>query len=141
MVDVINMSNKLPYEVFGQIGTSTYIPKSFKYKEFISRAHMNELIKKAKIIISHGGSASIISALKLNRKIICVPRLKKYNEHVDDHQLELSAKFKQIGIIELVINENNLYDAIEKIESVNYKRFTFNNVSLINSIKADIDVL
>jgi len=50
-------------------------------------------------------------------------------------------KLKQRGNIEWVINENNLYDAIEKIESVNYKGFMFNNVSLINSIKADIDIL
>ena len=61
-IDLINMSKKLPYEVFAQIGASTYIPKSFKYIKFVTRTHLTDLINKAKIIISHGGSASIIGS-------------------------------------------------------------------------------
>ena len=140
-IDLINMSKKLPYEVFAQIGTSTYIPKSFNYIKFVTRTHLIDLINKAKIIISHGGSASIITALKLNKKIISVPRLKKYNEHVDDHQLELLVKLKQKGLIELIINENDIYDAINKIESTHFKKYTSDNANLIKSISADIDVV
>jgi len=140
-MDLINMSKKLPYEVFAQIGTSTYTPKSFKYIKFVTRTHLTDLINNAKIIISHGGSASIITALKLNKKIISVPRLKKYNEHVDDHQLELVDKLKQNGLIEVIITENDISDAINKIEGLHFKKYTSNNSNLIKSISADIDVV
>jgi len=140
-VDILNISNRLPYKVFAQIGYSTYSPTSFKYKKFVSKSEMNNLIKKAKIIISHGGTASITSALKANKKIICIPRLKKYNEHIDDHQLEISSKLKELEVLEVIINEDDLYDAIKKIEDAKYNKFIFNNVSLKNSIKAIINEL
>ena len=138
-VDILNISNRLPYKVFAQIGHSTYSPTSFQYKKFVSKSEMNDLIKKAKIIISHAGSASITSALKANKKIICIPRLKKYNEHIDDHQLEITSKFKELEVLEVIISEDDLHDAIKKIEDTKYNKFVFNNVSLINSIKAIID--
>ena len=70
-----------------------------------------------------------------------MPRLKKYNEHVDDHQAELLDKLKQNGLIEVLINENDIYDAINKIESLHFKKYTSNNSNLIKSISADIDVV
>ena len=140
-VDMINMHNELPYKVFGQIGASTYIPKSFEYQRFVSRVDMNGLMNRAKIIISHAGCASIVSALKANKKTICIPRLKKYNEHVDDHQLEITSKLKELEVLEVIINENDLYGAICKIEEAKYNKFIFKNGIFIKSIEAIINEL
>ena len=55
----------------------------------------NETIEKSDYIITHGGVGSIIDSLKKNKKVIAVPRLGKYNEHVNDHQVEIIESFNE----------------------------------------------
>ena len=43
-------------EIFAQIGTSTYIPKHFKYKDFLSQDEFQDLVNKSNLVISHGAS-------------------------------------------------------------------------------------
>ena len=71
---------------------------------------------EATLIITHGGVGSIVSALKKNKKVIVVPRLKKYNEHIDDHQLEIVEEFKKRKHILLNTNLNDLYSDLCNIE-------------------------
>ena len=76
--------------VVAQVGHSRYIPKNFNSFQFKSENEINLLIENADIIITHSGVGSITTALKLQKKVIVVPRLKEYKEHVDDHQLEIA---------------------------------------------------
>ena len=50
-------------------------------------------INDCNILITHGGVGSIISGLKKDKKVIAVPRLEKYKEHVNDHQLQIIENF------------------------------------------------
>ncbi|UAL52079.1 MULTISPECIES: glycosyltransferase [Metabacillus] len=61
--------------------------------DFKNAEELNELIKASNLIITHAGTSSINQALTLKKPIIIVPRRQKYNEHVDDHQLEMSDYF------------------------------------------------
>jgi UDP-N-acetylglucosamine transferase subunit ALG13 len=45
-------------------------------------------IQQADVVISHGGPATIAAVRAHNKIPIVVPRLKRFGEHVDDHQLE-----------------------------------------------------
>ena len=78
-------------DVFAQIGYSDYLPKNFSYKKFLDRDEFSNEMEKANIVITHGGTGAIIGAVKKGKKVIAVPRLAKYGEHVDDHQLQLIA--------------------------------------------------
>ena len=73
-----------------QIGNGTYEPKNCEYYRFVDSAKFEELYKTADTIICHAGAGSIINALKNNKHLIIVPRMKKFNEHTDDHQLDLA---------------------------------------------------
>lgn len=75
-------------DVFMQIGYSTYEPQYCQWKKLISYDEMNEMYNKADIIITHGGPASFMKALELKKIPIVVPRQVKYDEHVNDHQVE-----------------------------------------------------
>ena len=82
------IENKLiECEVVAQIGYSDYKPKNYKYKELISYDEMDELVKKADIVITHGGPGSIFHAIHYKKVPIVVPRNPVYNEHVDEHQI------------------------------------------------------
>ena len=97
------------------------------------------MIFKANLIITHGGSAAITTSLKKNKKVIAVPRLKEFGEHVDDHQLEIISKLKQEGLIEMVLELKDLEDSISNIEKVTFKRFKSNTELFIKSIENDIN--
>ena len=79
-------------KVFAQIGTCSYIPKHYEYVKFLSPEEYDKCLKDCSYVIAHAGVGSIHSALKLNKKILVVPRISKYNEHIDDHQCEIARK-------------------------------------------------
>ena len=75
--------------VYAQIGYSNYLPRHYSSTKFLDRTEFMSFIEKADIIITHGGTGVIIKSVKMGKKIVAVPRLAKYGEHVDDHQLQL----------------------------------------------------
>ena len=105
----------LDEEVFAQIGYSNYKPKNYKYKEFLDREEFSEVINCSDIVITHGGTGAIIGAVKKRKKVIAVPRLAKYGEHVDDHQLQLVSQFRELDLI-YSCEDGDLKSAIETVK-------------------------
>lgn len=101
-------------EIFAQIGTSTYKPKNFQYKDFLSPEDFEEKIKKADIVISHGASGSIMKALNLGKKVIAVTRLKKYGEHINDHQIQNNEAFASNKYVLAVYEMKDLEGALKQ---------------------------
>ena len=85
--------------VFAQIGISDYQPKHYLYKAFLDRNEFKEIMNCCSIVITHGGTGTIVEALKKGKKVIAVPRLAKYGEHVDDHQLQMIKQFEEANLI------------------------------------------
>ena len=114
-LDKMCEAGQIKEEIFAQIGTSTYKPKSFKYKEFLSPEEFQEKINKADIVITHGASGSIMKALNAGKKVIAVTRLKKYGEHINDHQIQNNEAFASNKYVLAVYEMDELEQAIEKI--------------------------
>lgn len=68
-------------------------------KSFIAPRELNELHEKARVIITHAGTGSLIKAIKFKKKVIAIARLIKYFEHVDDHQVEILEEFARLNYI------------------------------------------
>lgn len=79
-------------DIIVQTGYSTYVPKNCEHKDFFSYQEMNDYMQKADIIITHGGPSTFMSVLAQGKVPIVVPRLKKYGEHVNDHQMQFVEK-------------------------------------------------
>lgn len=102
--------------MFAQIGTSTYQPKHYKYKDFISQEEFLEKINEASIVVSHGASGSIMKALNSGKKVIAVARLEKYGEHINDHQIQNNEAFSSNQFVLMADLElENLGECFEKI--------------------------
>lgn len=130
--------NGLDEVVFAQIGYSDYRPVNFKYKEFLDREEFSRVMAKSDIIITHGGTGAIIGALKKGKKIIAVPRLAKYKEHVDDHQLQLIAQFKELDLI-YACEDMDLKSALETVKKTKYKEYKSNTQTIIDSLEEIIE--
>lgn len=82
-------------EVIVQAGYTKYFSDKMKIFDLISQEDFVLYMNRADLIITHGGVGSIITALKMNKKIIAVPRLAKYGEHINDHQLQIVKCFEK----------------------------------------------
>lgn len=103
--------------VFAQIGQSTYTPKYYNYERYLSKLDFQMKQSEADLIISHGGTGALVSALKLGKQVIAVPRLAKYGEHIDDHQLQVTSALKDEGYLVSVLDMDDLGTLINQLAS------------------------
>lgn len=94
-VDRLVETGVIKDDVFIQTGYSTYEPQFCKWSSLISFDKMNELMETSDIIITHGGPATFMSAIANGKKPIVVPRQEKYDEHVNDHQVDFAQQVKE----------------------------------------------
>ena len=132
-------SGKIQDEIFAQIGASDYKPQNFRYKDFLNRDEFAEWQGKAEIEITHGGTGAIIGAVKKGKKVIAVPRLKKYGEHVDDHQLQLIGQFKELDLICECQDCEDIWKAIGTVKETEYKSYQSNTGRIIESIEGFVN--
>lgn len=115
-LDQLYEDGTLKEPMFAQIGTSTYKPKHFQYKDFITPKEFEKQINEASIVVSHGASGSIMKALNAGKKVIAVTRLEKYNEHINDHQIQNNEAFSSNGYVLMADLElADLGDCFKKI--------------------------
>lgn len=94
-IDQLKKDSIIEDEVFIQTGFSTYEPKYCQWSKLIPYEDMVQYVKKARIVITHGGPASFIMPLQIGKIPIVVPRQKQFGEHVNDHQVEFARKVQQ----------------------------------------------
>lgn len=85
--------------VFAQTGNSSYVPKNYAWVKFLEPTDFKKRINECETFITHGGVGSIHNGLLLNKKVIVYPRLAIYNEHVDNHQMEIAEKYSELGYV------------------------------------------
>lgn len=122
-------------EVFAQTGYSDYIPHNYAYKQFLDRDEFAAYEEKADIVITHGGTGAIIGAVKKGKKVIAVPRLARYGEHVDDHQLQLIAQFKSQNLICGLDDCSQLEEGLRFVSVHEFDSYQSNTDTIINSIE------
>lgn len=134
-VDEQVANGRIKDQIFAQIGASDYKPQHYEYKDFLNRDEFADWQNKADIVITHGGTGAIIGAIKKGKKVIAVPRLAKYGEHVDDHQLQLISQFKELDLICVCQDCNMLCEAIEVVKNTEFASYQSNTDRIIESIE------
>ena len=140
-VDGLVENRKIKEEVFGQIGNSDYIPENFESRRFLDHKEFECMMNRADVVITHGGTGAIMSAIKKGKKVIAIPRLAKYGEHVDDHQIEIVGEFKNLDLICECNDIENLSDALDKVTTHEYKKYESNTQRILDNIEKFIDLI
>jgi UDP-N-acetylglucosamine transferase subunit ALG13 len=105
------------YKFIAQIGDSSYQPENMEYFNTISLDEYNKLFRDSKLVVAHAGMGTIITALDLGKNLILLPRLAKYGEHRNDHQLSTANYFKDHKLVNLANNEDEVVDLIETVDA------------------------
>ena len=122
-LDKLVEEKKICNDIFAQIGYSDYKPKNYEFKEFLDREQFAEFMDKCDTVITHGGTGAIVGAVKRDKKVIAVPRLAKFGEHVDDHQLQIIDQFTNMNFIVGVKDTNEIYEALELLKTMKFKKY------------------
>lgn len=125
-------------EVFAQIGSSNYPIRNYKYKDFLNHDEFNEKMRNCDIVLTHGGTGVIVNAVKMGKRVVAVPRLEKYQEVVDDHQIQLVQAFEKLGMVTACYDCDKIGAAIETAKGKEVKSYISNTQTIIDSIDAMI---
>lgn len=115
-LDRLIESGVITEEVFAQTGKSDYQPQYYKNEPFINPEQYERLVDSSDLIITHGGTGSIVKALKAGKQTIAVPRQSKYNEHADNHQFQIVDFFDDNGYIFRVVDISELKIKLKEIK-------------------------
>ncbi|ASJ03591.1 beta-1,4-galactosyltransferase [Thermococcus profundus] len=128
------IAGRINDEVIMQIGYTTYEPKNAKWFRFVEYEKMLEFIKNSDVIVCHGGAGTLLDALRFNRPIVIVPRLKKFGEVYDDHEVELAEALESAGRAIVVYDVEKLEDTIKNFMLMASKPIKRNR-RLVNFLK------
>ena len=136
LVDELVAKKQITEEVFAQTGNSDYKPQNYKVERFLSKEEFENMIKRCDVLLTHGGVATITTGLKYEKKVIVVPRLAKYGEHVDDHQVQIAEAFSKKNLVMMYLEEDNLADLLSKVKKHDFFKYISKREQMIETIRA-----
>lgn len=122
-------------KVVVQAGSTKFESDDMEIFNLIEQNKFNELIEQANIIITHGGVGSIVTAVKLGKKVIAVPRLRKYGEHVNDHQIQIVETFSKQGFIKGIKDVSELKETLKNIDTFTPNKLESNTENIVKIIE------
>lgn len=86
-------------EVLWQVGATSIPEMPASAREHVPFTELQEAMDEADVIITHAGVGSALTALRAGKRAIYVPRRKRYDEHVDDHQVAMARELDSRGLV------------------------------------------
>lgn len=121
-LDELKEQNKITRDIFIQTGYSEYKPRFCQFEAFIGFERILQYMREADIVMTHGGTGSVMLALYNNKIPLVVPRQKRFNEHIDDHQVYftrmMTEKGKIMAVYEMEELERTLRDYPERVREM-----------------------
>ena len=135
-----NIDNKnIKEEVIVQKGYTKFESENMTLYTQLPVDELQQLIEKADLVITHGGVGSIISSIQRGKKVIAIPRLKKYGEHVNDHQYDIIKSFNDAGYIIGLTCIEELGEALQKVTDFKPKQYVKNTGNVLKIVEDFID--
>lgn len=124
------------HEVVVQLGESKNIITRENTEVYDYTDDFNKYVNDCDILITHGGVGSIMTGLKDHKKVIVVPRLEEFAEHVDSHQLEVANKLEKNGHVYKFPRGGDINKAIEEVIESYYIPYESNTKKFVENIEA-----
>lgn len=126
-------------EVIVQAGYTKFQSHRMRIIDLMSKEQLERFQDEADLIITHGGVGSIISSIEKEKKVIAVPRIHEYGEHVNNHQKEIVKDFNDKGYIIGIEKVEDLKKAIINAKEFEPKKYQPNNEKMLKIIEEFID--
>jgi UDP-N-acetylglucosamine transferase subunit ALG13 len=104
---------ELDDQVIVQVGVSSVRPRRATCVGYLPFCGVVEHVIAARHVVTHAGVGSILVALANDKRPLVIPRLARFAETVDDHQLDCAKRFAVAGLVTLVEDPSNLQALLE----------------------------
>lgn len=102
-------------EVFGQIGPGQYIPRHFRFEQFVHPSEFERRMDESDCIVSHAGMGTILSAMQYGKPALLMARRASLGEHRNEHQLSTARKFKDVPSFRFVESSADMAKGYEQL--------------------------
>lgn len=99
-------------DIVFQTGNNGYVPDVGKSYDVIPADELDEYLEHAELVIAHAGMGTILTCLTKGIPVVIMPRLFKYGEHRNDHQLATFYELKSMDGVFSALDESELSAAI-----------------------------
>lgn len=89
------IADRLPQPVIVQHGWTPFASDTIEHFDFTDEAGFQARLAACTLFITHGGGGSVFAAIRAGKKPVVIPRLKRFDEIVDDHQLAFCAELER----------------------------------------------
>lgn len=135
-VETARRDGLIPEHVIAQIGQGGHRPAGLEdVRETIPFGEVQDILRRADIVVCHGGTGSLITALREGCRVIAVPRLFALGEHYDDHQLEITAAFAGRGLLTVARSEAEFGEALAAARAATPRRVTTDPAALVQRLQ------
>lgn len=100
--------------VIVQRGLSRTTPGNAEALDFVPYPQLVEFVREARVVVTHAGVGTVLTALLNGVKPVVVPRLEEHGEAVDDHQLELATRLERLGLVRAVRDTAQLAEIVRE---------------------------
>ena len=140
-IDDLIEQGRLEGDIFAQIGHSDYVPRNYKYKDFLSKDDFQSCISDCEVLITHSGVATIIAGMKMEKPVVVVPRFARYAEHVDDHQLQIAESFSDKNLVLMCKNMDELDRIVQDAKTHTFSKYVSQKDRVVSTIRDYLETI
>ena len=104
--------DQLDGEVIVQRGASRVRPRAASCVDYLPYAEFADCVMKSRVVVCHAGIGSVGLCLSSGVHPVVVPRLRRFGEAVDDHQLVFARRLGELGLATAVEDVAGLPEAV-----------------------------
>lgn len=127
--------------IVAQIGDGRYEPQHMAFDRFLGKPEYDKRIGESTMLISHAGAGTIALALEHRKPLLVVPRLKQYNEHVNDHQVATARKFEELGHVLVAYKMHDIPAKLKALKTFSPRRREVRTQDLARRIGVFLETL
>jgi len=122
-----------------QCGNTCYASSSMRMVPFFGQAEFEIMYEQASLVICQAGVGSIMLGLRRRKKVIAIARRRRFDEHIDDHQLEILEAFSRMGAILAWKGEGDLIDVLNEAKGFVGTEYLFGQEKISTAILSYLD--
>ena len=109
-------SNHPETSIYGQIGETDYRPDHIDFLPLMSREKFDATLRSSDAVIAHAGTGTIIQALLQQKPVLVLPRLSRFAETRNDHQVATARHFVEQGLVDAAFDDDSFRTRLDQFQ-------------------------
>jgi len=101
--------------VMAQTGASTQRFRNIATVGHVSQSEFRTRLREARVVVAHAGMGTILTAAELGKPLILMPRLARFGEHRNDHQLDTVSEMARLSNVTVAETGEDLHARLDAL--------------------------